>query len=479
MTHTHRIKNKLSGLLLALVLFIPFSAHAATAHAPAATVHGDFTVEINKGQLIHLKDGATTVVVADPAIADVQVLSPHLVYASGRKIGETSVLAIGDNDSVVLEGTLTVTHNLSKLKQSVNNSMPDARVNFESTGNSIVLKGNVTSPIEAERVARLAGTFLEANQSVINLIDTDEGDQVMLKVKVAEVSRAELKRFGINLESLLNVGNFVFGLATGRDIIADATGALVRSATDNSIFGGLHTGSADINGVIDALEDDGLLTVLAEPNLTTKSGVAANFLAGGEFPIPVVGENNAVTIEYRKFGVSLDFTPIVMSADKINLTVRPEVSTLTTANGIQANGFNIPSLLTRRAATTVELGSGESFAIAGLLRSDNSNDISKVPGLGELPVLGALFRSNEFRQNQSELVIIVTPYIVKGVRDVELRTPVDGYQPASDIDRILWGKLYKEPEVPTDEITTASDDSATPSKKHYPRLHGPAGFIMR
>lgn len=448
-----------------------FASFLATS-ALAATTQGDYSVEINKGQLIHLSEGASTVVVADPAIADVQVLSPHLVYASGRQIGETSVLAIGENDTVVLNGTLTVTHNLSKLKKTVIQAMPDASVNFESTGNAIVMKGSVTSPVEAERITRLAGTFLQSNQSIINMLETKEGDQVMLKVKVAEVSRAELKRFGINLESILNVGNFVFGLATGRDIIADATGAILRSSADNSIFTGYHSDDADINGVIDALEDDGLLTVLAEPNLTTKSGVAANFLAGGEFPIPVVGDESAVTIEYRQYGVSLDFTPVVMSSDKISLTVRPEVSTLTNANGIQANGFNIPSLLTRRAATTVELGSGESFAIAGLLRSDNSNDISKVPGLGELPVLGALFRSTEFRQNQSELVIIITPYIVKATRDVELRTPVDGYRPASDIDRILWGKLYHEPKV------LAANGGSVDATKH-PRLHGPAGFIVR
>lgn len=446
-------------------------------NASAAPTTGDFSVEINKGKLIHLKEGAATVVVSDPEIADVQVLSPHLVYASGRRIGETSVLAIGENDNVVLEGSLTVTHNLSKLKKSILKTMPDSNVDFESTDNAILMKGSVTSPADAERIQRLATTFLQSNQSIINMLDTVEGDQVMLKVKVAEVSRSELKRFGINLESIFDAGNFVFGLATGRDIIVDATGALLRSATDNSVAVGYNGSRADINGVIDMLEDDGLLTVLAEPNLTTKSGVAANFLAGGEFPIPVVGEEDSVTIEYREFGVSLDFTPIVMSSDKINLTVRPEVSTLTNANGIQANGFNIPSLLTRRASTTVELGSGESFAIAGLLRSDHSNDISKVPALGDLPILGALFRSTEFRQDQSELVILVTPYIVKGVKDKPLHTPVDGYQPASDIDRILWGKLYKDPEEPVTE--TAAADSIAPARKHYPRLNGPAGFIMR
>lgn len=448
----------------------------SVAVADSARAEAAYAVEINKGKLVKLSSDASTVVVADPEIADVQVVSPRLVYISGRHVGETSVVAVNGRDDVVLDGTISVTHNLSKLRKAITSAMPGSNIDFDSTDSAIILKGDVESPANVASVQQMAASFLGSQQNVINMLQSKDGDQVMLKVRIAEVSRNELKRFGINLESLLTSGNFLFGVATGRDIVDDVTGLIPRSdAGDNSFYTGLNTDSVDINGVIDALEDDGLVTVLAEPNLTTKSGVSANFLAGGEFPIPVVGEDDSVTIDYRQFGVSLDFTPVVMSKDKISLTVRPEVSTLSTLGAVTINGFNVPTLLTRRASTTVELGSGESFAIAGLLRRDNSNDISKVPALGDIPVLGALFRSSEFREDQTELVIIVTPYTVKGTTDTELATPVDYYQPANDLERILLGKLYRETIVPEDKTGAEAVAAATPA----PRLNGPSGHLMR
>lgn len=445
-------------LLLVAVLSVSF---AVPVQAQTAVRH---EVEINKGKLVRLPSNASTVVVADPEIADVQVLSPTLIYLSGRRVGETSVLAIDGTDKVVLDGTVAVTHNLSKLKDSISTTLPEANVEFDSTDSAIVLKGDVQSPYQAERIQRLANTFLREEQSVLNFLTTKEGDQVLLKVKVAEVSRSELKRFGINLNALLTAGDIAFSLATS------TLGA-------GALAGTLTSAASDLTTIVQALEDDGLLTILAEPNLTTKSGVTANFLAGGEFPIPVQGEDQSVTIEYRQFGVSLDFTPVVLSADKISLAVRPEVSSLSQANSVMANGFNIPTLLTRRASTTVELGSGESFAIAGLLRRDDSNDINKVPGLGELPILGALFRSNQFQQEQTELVIIVTPYIVRGVANTELVTPLDGYKPATDLERILMGRLYSEHNET--DLTEAQPYRLPKLSQHDPRLHGPAGFILR
>jgi pilus assembly protein CpaC len=444
--------------LMALVLAAPASAQIGAQHS----------VEINKGKLVRLPANASTVVVADPDIADVQVLSPTLIYISGRKIGETSVLAIDGKDTVVLDGTVSVTHNLSKLKDSVTQSLPASTVEFDSTDSAIVLKGDVQSPYQAERIQKLASTFLRENQSVVNFLNAKDGDQVLLKVKVAEVSRTELKRFGINLNALLSAGDIAFSLAT--NTLGAGLGALGNTLTSSA---------SDLTTVVEALENDGLLTILAEPNLTTKSGVTANFLAGGEFPIPVQqgGQQQGITIEYRQFGVSLDFTPVVLSADKISLSVRPEVSSLSQTNSVMANGFNIPTLLTRRASTTVELGSGESFAIAGLLRRDDSNDINKVPGLGELPILGALFRSNRFQNEQTELVIIITPYIVRGVANTELATPLDNYRPATDLERILMGRLYGE----TNETTLSEEKPYRLPKlsQHDPRLHGPVGFILR
>lgn len=434
---------------------------------PLGALASSFSVEINKGQSIRTSVPVASVVVANPDIADVQVITPKRLYVNGRSIGETSLIAVDENDRVIVNATITVTHNLSKLQQMIQTAVPGSQVMIDSTDNAIILNGSVASPNVAEKVQRIAASFLGQQQSVINMLNTAQGDQVMLQVKIAEVSRSELKRFGINLEALLNSGNFLFGLATGRDFVG-ATNGIVRNGLDNALYAGYSGGRASVSSIVDMMENDGLMTVLAEPNLTTKSGVAANFLAGGEFPIPVSGENNAVTIEYRPFGVSLDFTPVVLDERRISLTVSPEVSSISNANAVTANGFQIPSIITRRAATTVELGSGESFAIAGLLNRSDMNDMSKVPGLGNLPVLGALFRSSEFRQEQSELVIIVTPYIVRPV-DTELATPLDGYIPASDMERILLGKLYHEP----GKAALAQEDG------RVPHLQGPAGFILR
>lgn len=443
-------------------IMLALLAMCASASATLAQPQGSYTVEINKGNIVKLDKPAQTVVVANPDIADVQIITPHLIYVSGREVGETSMLAIGDSENVLLQANIRVTHNLGKLKSAVLNAAPDSKIDFDSTNSGIVMKGNVDSPVMAEKLQRLASTFLQEEQSVINMLETKDGDQVLLKVKIAEVSRNELKRFGINLSALLSSDNFIFGLATGRPLFNEAGDILRTADLDNSLLTGFNDGTSSVNSLMDALEEDGLVSVLAEPNLTAKSGMTANFLAGGEFPIPVV-EEDSVTIEYRRFGVSLDFTPVVLSSKKISLTVSPEVSTLSALNSIQANGFNIPTLLTRRASTTVELGSGESFAIAGLLRRDNSNDISKVPGLGEIPVLGALFRSSEFRDEMTELVIIVTPYIAKGTSEAQLATPTDGYKPVSDLDRILYGKLF---------ASNAEDNVAATT------LNGPAGFLM-
>lgn len=436
----------------------------------------EVAVEINKGQLVRLDSPATSVVIADQNIADVQVISPRLVYINGRSVGETSILAVDKSDKVILDGTVSVTHNLSKLRKTVEETLKYNDISLDSTDNAIVLKGNVASPFIAEKMQRLAATFLRGKQSIVNMLETSQGDQVMLKIRVAEVSRNELKRFGISLESLLSAGNFVFGLASGRELVGAALGgALLRNENDNALATSFRSGNTSIDGVIDALEDDGLITVLAEPNLTTKSGVNASFLAGGEIPIPVSGQDGQVTIEYRPFGVSLNFTPVVLDERKISLTVSPEVSSISNTNAIVANGFEIPSIITRRASTTVEVGSGESFAIAGLLRRSDMSDMSKVPGLGNIPILGALFRSSEYRQEQTELVIIATPYIVRPIGDTKLATPIDGYVPASDMERILLGKLYSE-ELPENKQTDAALYDA-PRPRH--RLHGHAGFIIR
>lgn len=493
---------KLRSLVATLVLLTAANASAQSAFYEALGGQGDgeLSVEINKGTPVRLPAPAASVAVADPAIADVQVISPRMLYINGRGIGETSLIAVDGSDNIIYETTIDVTHNLSRLHRATQEVSPNNDVVATSTDNAIILKGKVDSPVAAEKIQRLASSFLRGDgQSVINMLDTSATDQVMLKVRIVEVARNELKRFGINWESILNPGNFVFGIGQGRDFL-DATGSFTRSsAGDNSFFIGHRTGSHSINAAIDALESDGLVSVLAEPNLTTRSGQTASFLAGGEVPIPVVqastGTQPVASIEYRQFGVSLQFTPIVMSPEKISLTVLPEVSAISETNSVDQNGFNVPSFTTRRASTTVDLGTGQTFAIAGLLRSDQGNNIDKFPILGDVPVIGALFRSSEYQNNQTELVILVTPYIVQPVNDPKkFATPLDGYKPANDGERILLGKLHGETELPVAPASpqaapvaapvptvTSAPIAAAPAPSAMPAqgIGGQAGFLIR
>ena len=475
----------LSRIALSLVLVLAQVNLAAAAPAPAAgndffsSVGGIINVEINKGTPVHLSAPAASVAVADPTIADVQVISPKLIMVAGRGVGETSVMAVDNRDNVILQGTVVVSHNISRLQRAMAEASPENKVTATSVDGAIVLRGKVDSPVAAETAQRLATGFLANDrQRVINMLDTSGGDQVMLKVRVVELARSELKRFGINWESLIAAGSFVYGVGVGRDFVSAATGFDRALNGDHSIFGGFRDGTQNINVAIDALENDGLVSVLAEPNLTARSGQQASFLAGGEIPIPVQGQNGEVTIQYRQFGVSLQFTPVVLSKDKISLTVLPEVSALSEQNRVStASGVSVPAFTTRRAQTSVDLGSGQTFAIAGLLRNDNTNSVNKFPILGDVPVLGALFRSTAFRNDQTELVILVTPYIVKPIDDPKsLATPLDGYQAPTDFERIVLGRLSGETMMQPNSAKSQLNGKSPAAV--FSGAPGEAGFLM-
>ena len=476
----HSYTRTLIRLLIPALLAI-----AAPTAGQARDLDAGYEVEINKGKLLRLDAAASSVIVADPTVADIQVVSPTLIYVNGKKTGETSIFAVDARDNEILNTTVVVTHNLSKLNRMLKKLLPDSKVEFSTMDGALVMNGTASTPLEAEDARRIASPFLQENQALVNMVQTNASDQVMLKVRVAEVSRNELKRFGIHLESLLSTGNFVFGLAQGRDVV-DAAGTVLRNGSDNSLFTNFSSNRADINGVVDALEDDGLVTILAEPTLTTMSGKNASFLAGGQFPIPVVGQDGQVTIQYQPFGVSLNFTPQMLSKDKISLTVAPEVSTLSDIGSVQTAGFNIPSLATRRASTTVELGSGQTFAVAGLLQNNSGNSISKFPALGDVPVLGALFRSSQFQHDQTELVILVTPYVVRPADEKQMVLPTDGFEPATDLGRILFGSLYQRQESPTENLSPADRQGAgkapnelVRNESSAPRLNGPVGYVLK
>jgi len=329
-------------------------------------------------------------------------------------------------------------------------ALPQAATTAEPFNGMIMLSGVAPSPEAVGEAERLVKQLLGDKQVVINKLRSPTPVQVNLQVKIAEVSRSLLKQVGVNIAAQDTTSGFLFGLWQGRNAIRITDQGyefLVREGTNTIGLAGNLFG-LNAAAAIDALAEEGLVTVLAEPNLTALSGEMASFLAGGEFAIPMPAEDGRVLIEYKQYGVGLAFTPTVMSNNRIALRVRPEVSELSQAGSINVNGISVPGLTTRRAETTVELGSGQSFMIAGLLRNTTGQDVSKIPVLGDLPILGALFRSDSFRRNETELVIIVTPYLVTPMDAKDIRLPTDGYKAPSDLERWLLGKSFTQSPPP-------------------------------
>ena len=402
-------------------------------------------------------------------------MSPGLVYVFGVETGKTTRVTVDKQEQVLADMPITVTHDLSRLNNMLKSMLPGYGVTADSISGAIVLTGNVDTAIQAENVRRLAARFVGKDEEVINRLNVVGPNQVNLRVRVAEVSRDALKQFGFNWDALFQAGSFVAALGIGNPVIAGAAAGVFQRNPDSKIDNlglGLNTSNVSLNTVIDALADEGLVSILAEPNLTAVSGETANFLAGGEFPIPVPQTGTTgtptITIEYKKFGVSLAFTPTLLANGRISLKVIPEVSQLTDGL-VQIQGFTIPGLTTRRAETTVELGSGQSFAIAGLFQNGITRSLSKFPGLGDLPVLGPLFRSDKFRRQETELVIVVTPYIVRPVSGVKMAAPTDGLVAPSDYERIIEGRAYR-PQL--------QDKLPKPVGPNGSNLSGPVGFML-
>jgi pilus assembly protein CpaC len=452
------------GLLVGTAAF----AQTAKVIAPASAV---IQLSSNEGQLVRLPRAANAVFIADTKIADVSIRSPQLVYVFAKGLGETTLYALDSHDQLVVAQRVNVAPNLARVMEQFRKLDPTMPVNVTSVADSLVLTGTVDSADTADAYVRLATAAAGgSDKKVINRIRIASPSQVNIRVKIAEVSRDINKRLGFNW-SLIGqaTSNWALGFAVGS--VVHQAGTFVFPADGaNHAVSSLSNSSVSVDTVLDLLDTEGLITVLAEPNLTAMSGETASFLAGGEFPIPIAQDNSVTTITYKKFGVSLAFTPTIVDGNRINLKVAPEVSQLNAAGSIQANGFNIPSLTTRRAETTVELGSGQSFAIAGLLQNTTNQNLNDVPGLKEIPVLGALFRSDAFRRQESELMIVVTPYIVRPVSS-RLPMPTDNFLPPKDLERFLLGQTH----VPQ----PAPKPGAPLDPTGRPGVAGPAGFVLQ
>jgi pilus assembly protein CpaC len=404
-------------------------------------------LEVNKGTLIRLSAPAATVFIANPDIADVQVKSPSLIYLSAKSPGETVIYAVDATDSVLLNSPVRVEHDISRLRSSLRQLAPSDRISADSVDGNLVLSGVVSDAGQAEKVQRLAGSIAKETKDsqVINRMTVATPNQVSLHVRVAEVSLSVMSAIGVNWHKNPVNGTLTFN--TNNPTL------LPNIAATNEIIIGRMFGQA-VNAELDALATEGLVKDLAEPDLVATNGQTASFLAGGEFPVPVAGSSTStggiptVTVEFKSFGVALAFTPTILDAHRLSLRVRPEVSALTTNGEVSvpitsSAVVTIPALTVRRADTTVELGSGESFALAGLLQHTAEQDISKVPLLGDIPIIGALFRSNRFQRNETELVIIVTPYLVNPA-PTRLAAPTDGLIHPSDPQQVFFADTYRQ-----------------------------------
>jgi pilus assembly protein CpaC len=399
------------------------------------------TLNVGSGRVITLREAASSLFAADPKVAEVRPASPTSLFVFGIAPGRTTIAALGEGGQPVAEIDLTVrpsSFGSAEVAALARNGVQTAGVTITATPGGYRVTGHTQTPGEAEQVLSNLRPYLAPGQTIDNRMTVETPLTVNLRVRVVEVQRTVVRQLGINWAAAVHAGESVFAFSMVNRLI-DATNL------PDHFLAGVNGANGGVDAVIDALAQDQLAVVLAEPNLTAQSGETASFLAGGEYPIPVSQQNGTITIDYKQYGVSLAFVPTVVSANRINLKVRPEVSELTQqgAVAISNNNFtlNIPALKVRRAETTVELGSGQSFAIAGLLSDTSTQNARGLPLLGELPILGALFKSTAFQRGETELVIIVTPYLVRGVDDpTTLVVPTRGMVLPNDLERILYNR---------------------------------------
>ena len=453
------------SLALGLSDTAPYSFSALAKTAPTASVATTETasslqIKTGKGAFLKINGEAAAVFVADPEVADVEVKFNNMVYVFGTKPGVTTIHILDKAGKILSSRTVVVIANVQELQTALNELLPYAGITVYPVNDRMVIKGTVRAANEADMILKVARSFVKDEANIINMITVNESNQITLRVRIAEVKKSVSQQFGINWQSSGN-GNGsetarygLFGnkgistlettLSDGTTLPADTVGNYPKPGTDvYSIIAGIGNRRNFLDATIQALQSEGSLTLLAEPNLTTVSGETASFLAGGEFPYVVstgTGAAATQTVEFKQFGVALNFTPVLLSNNRIRLRVNPVVSELADSP-VTSNGINVPSLTTRKVETTVELGDGESFSVAGLFQNSMADSVAKFPWLGDLPVLGPLFRSKTFKNNDSELLVIVTPFIVEPVSNPSLlKTPLDNVKIPTDKDRIIYGQ---------------------------------------
>jgi pilus assembly protein CpaC len=461
-----------NNLLRSIVLFTCFCA---------TFVQGQtfLQIKLGQGELIRLPRAAQAVFIADPSVASYQAPSGRSLFVFGVGVGSTTLFALDENDKVLYRAKVTVKQDLASLRALISKQYPKLSIDVSSVSGRIFLRGQVPDVATASALIKSARAFakpsivdsgssttsangtttvttLGADELVVNQLQVTNPNQVNIRVKVAEISRTVSNRFGFRWGEMVNGAQVPGSTGLGFDI----------DWSDSNITDIFSINGGSLTGMLDALASEGLVNVLAEPNLTALSGESASFLAGGNIAVPVPDGNGGTNIQFEDFGVKLDVTPTVLSADRISLRIKPEVSSLTNENSVELNGTRVPGKSVRTAETTIELASGQSFALAGLLQSNENTSVSQMPFLSDVPILGALFRSTRFERNETELVIIVTVYNVEPTSASQYQLPQDGLQPYSDLERMLNGRIMK----PSAAVNGALIDV------EKPRLLGENGF---
>ncbi|BBO74948.1 pilus assembly protein CpaC [Desulfosarcina widdelii] len=436
-------KNLRAAVLVTILILLMVDISWSAELLMASQTHTVKKLNLLVGKSIVLKSEASAkrISIANPDIADFVLISPNEVYITAKSVGTTN-MTLWQKQGGYQVFDLHVGFDVSLLKQDLNQILPEEKdLRVTAAKDSITLSGRVSDAANLSRVLTIARSYAPGGK-VNNLVEVRGVQQVMLEVRVAEMQRSLGKRMGVNFNYLSQSGNYGFSFLGGLSGLNE-DGELIFSDSVNALFEFTSNGT-NWMGFIDALKSDGLVKVLAEPTLIAMSGESAYFLAGGEFPIPVPSGDGDITIDYREFGVRLAFTPTVLSGNKINIRVAPEVSELDFTTAVQFEGFVTPGLSTRKTETVIELADGQSFAIAGLLRDTARDTIDKFPFLGDIPVLGALFRSRSYQKNETELVIIATPHLVKPLDMKNQTLPTDFYTEPNDAEFYVLGVMEGE-----------------------------------